>query len=455
MKTKTSYKKSERMILFILFWILCINFTESQTYWWPIPKIGYPQNPSIITQYDQTIYHYLGIGPDFNCLSWPCTTGYTPNAYLHIREPLSPNNNFSLFEIEETTNGNLISFLSHNATTSYGIFQSGTGLNNYFEGSIGTRSNFSFDASEPRVSIANHINGLQFQFTSTITPGLPVTTLRVKDNGIKVDDLMECNKFKLNDNPADRYVLVSDQDGNGTWTNPSTLNDNDWLVGSSQSGGGGPVYEWLYNNPFYPSIGIGTDHPYSKLHVMDGNILISRSTSDNSNSSIFFAKDACPEDCTNDEWGIEYNTQFTQYNSNGLNFFKPAINGHNGYDYLLYLNNDGTVGIGTHITNGYKLAVKGTIICEELKVKLYAHWGDIPDYVLKKDYKLPALSEVADYINKNQHLPGIPSAKEISEKGLSVGEMNLALLKKVEELTKYLIEQQKQIDELKLKVGNQ
>ena len=73
---------------------------------------------------------------------------------------------------------------------------------------------------------------------------------------------------------------------------------------------------------------------------------------------------------------------------------------------------------------------------------------------MRSDYKLLPLKEVENYINRNQHLPDIPSAKEIDENGISVGEMNVALLKKVEELTKYLIEQQKQIDDLKLKLEN-
>ena len=119
--------------------------------------------------------------------------------------------------------------------------------------------------------------------------------------------------------------------------------------------------------------------------------------------------------------------------------------------YNLFLNDDGTVGIGTNVTDGYQLAVKGNVICEELKVKLFANW---PDYVLNNDYKLLSLKEVENYIDKNQHLPGLPSAKEVSENGVNIGQINEALVKKVEELTKYIIEQQKQIDELKKKVAN-
>ncbi len=62
---------------------------------------------------------------------------------------------------------------------------------------------------------------------------------------------------------------------------------------------------------------------------------------------------------------------------------------------------------------------------------------------------LPSLSEVESYITRHRHLPGIPSAKEVENNGVDLGEMNAKLLQKVEELTLYVIDLQKQIDELK------
>lgn len=106
---------------------------------------------------------------------------------------------------------------------------------------------------------------------------------------------------------------------------------------------------------------------------------------------------------------------------------------------------EGNVGIGTNDPKGYKLAVAGKTITEEVVVKLQSTW---PDYVFEQDYKLPSLSELEQYINTNKHLPEVPSAAEVKENGLSVGEMNAILLKKVEELTLYLIEQNKKIDQL-------
>jgi hypothetical protein len=108
--------------------------------------------------------------------------------------------------------------------------------------------------------------------------------------------------------------------------------------------------------------------------------------------------------------------------------------------------NAGNVGIGTTDTKGYKLAVNGGVIATAVTVKLYSEWAD---YVFDKDYKLPALSQVRAYIDKNHHLPDMPSAKEVKDNGLNLGEINAILTKKVEELTLYLIEENKKNAEQK------
>jgi hypothetical protein len=108
----------------------------------------------------------------------------------------------------------------------------------------------------------------------------------------------------------------------------------------------------------------------------------------------------------------------------------------------------GNIGIGATDTRGYKLAVNGTVIATSVTVKLYNAW---PDYVFKKDYKLPTLNEVKDYIDKNHHLPDMPSEKEVADNGFNLGEMNKILVKKVEELTLYMIEKDKENKEQRLK----
>lgn len=83
---------------------------------------------------------------------------------------------------------------------------------------------------------------------------------------------------------------------------------------------------------------------------------------------------------------------------------------------------------------------------EEIAVK---STNPFPDYVFTNDYKLMSLPELKDYIKENNHLPEVPSAKDVEENGLKLGEMNVILLKKIEELTLYTIGQQKEIDALK------
>lgn len=106
----------------------------------------------------------------------------------------------------------------------------------------------------------------------------------------------------------------------------------------------------------------------------------------------------------------------------------------------------GNVAIGTNaIPSGYKLAVNGNIIAEELKVQLQSQW---PDYVFVGGYHLPSLEQVEQHIEENGHLVNIPSAKEVESNGIEVGEMNRLLLEKIEELTLYTIDQEKQLQQL-------
>jgi len=102
----------------------------------------------------------------------------------------------------------------------------------------------------------------------------------------------------------------------------------------------------------------------------------------------------------------------------------------------------GSVAIGTTNDHGYKLAVNGNVLAQKLRVTQ----TDWPDYVFHPSYKLPALKELEDYIKQHQHLPEVPSAKEVEQNGLDVGDNQALLLKKIEELTLYIIEQDKKIE---------
>lgn len=118
-----------------------------------------------------------------------------------------------------------------------------------------------------------------------------------------------------------------------------------------------------------------------------------------------------------------------------------------GWGDIMTFRGDGRVGIRT--TNpavGYALSVDGKIICEELRVQLSGAW---PDYVFQDQYQLPSLQMVENFIRTQKHLPGIPTAAQIEKEGLDMGDMQKRMMEKIEELTLYVIQQQKEIDLLK------
>ena len=97
----------------------------------------------------------------------------------------------------------------------------------------------------------------------------------------------------------------------------------------------------------------------------------------------------------------------------------------------------------------FKFQVNGKALVEGLKVT-----ADVPqsDYVFEEDYKLRTLKEVENFVTENKHLPEVPSAAEFKENGYLIGEMDDVLLRKVEELTLYMIQANKQIEALKKEV---
>jgi hypothetical protein len=128
-------------------------------------------------------------------------------------------------------------------------------------------------------------------------------------------------------------------------------------------------------------------------------------------------------------------------------------NGAAGYEALMLIKQDGKVTIGKDIVgktpDGYNLYVSKGILTEKLKV---ANSGDAPnwyDFVFESDYDLMPLDKVEAYVKTNKHLPEIPSASEVAKDGIDVMEMDGKLLQKIEELTLYVIQQQKEIDLLK------
>lgn len=196
-------------------------------------------------------------------------------------------------------------------------------------------------------------------------------------------------------------------------------------------------------------VGVGTSAPLQDLHVVGGNIMISKTSTKtradgSNNGSILFGADVNDKDKNSrrGSWGIEYVS--TDSEGYGLNFWKVG-----GFNYALFLQNNGNIGIGTK-SPAYKLDVIGTIRAREILVDLNGVGG--ADFVFDTNYRLRPLSEVQSFIAENKHLPEIQSAKDMQQNGVSVNELQFQLLQKIEELTLYIIEQDQQIKDLQQKV---
>lgn len=140
------------------------------------------------------------------------------------------------------------------------------------------------------------------------------------------------------------------------------------------------------------------------------------------------------------------------YNSAGVQMIELDAENGNGGAALLDLNGKvitDHLAVGTRdVPNGYRLAVDGNIISERVRVRLSGNW---PDYVFAKDYPLLNLKELEQYIQSEGHLPNVPSASEVGEEGVDLGDMQRILLEKVEELTLHIIQLNKEVEELQLK----
>jgi hypothetical protein len=157
---------------------------------------------------------------------------------------------------------------------------------------------------------------------------------------------------------------------------------------------------------------------------------------------------------TNKPWTVP-NSNFTKDGKIALQLYynKLVINPSGNFDGTIF-NKKVTISNGLNLwdakfaTNA-ALSVQGKIYCEGVKVQLSTIWGD---YVFDKDYKLNSLKTIEDYIAENHHLPNVPSAAEIKENGLEMEEMQRLHMVKIEELTLYLIEQNKRIETLEQQI---
>jgi len=194
------------------------------------------------------------------------------------------------------------------------------------------------------------IDQLPFCFRKSPT-GNVLNPFSLYEWGAKVNGKIECDSFLLHNNAGFLKVLVSDENGNGSWAEASLFNDQDWLISTLGKTGTEPpaaMHSLYFNDRKYINVGIGTDRPLQKLHIADGNIMISRAPIDapgSLNGSLLFGG-LVSQDFPFGEWGLEY-LDGEQYFDGGLNFRKVTSAYTQGANNCLYLKNNGNVGIGT------------------------------------------------------------------------------------------------------------
>lgn len=182
------------------------------------------------------------------------------------------------------------------------------------------------------------------------------------------------------------------------------------------------------------NVGIGTTAPVNKLQVSGGHVA---ATNDDALSGF------------TQVWSdnaIIWKVGNLQNNGiGGLRFGSATDLWAANWSEKVRITDAGDVGIGTFDTKGYKLAVNGNAIFVKVKVQPYQNWSD---YVFYPGYRLRPLGEVEQFIQQHHHLPEVPSAAEVEKNGLDLGDSQATLLKKIEELTLYVIQQNKRIEEL-------
>jgi hypothetical protein len=224
--------------------------------------------------------------------------------------------------------------------------------------------------------------------------------------------------------------------GNGAGSNLTSGNNNIFIgsavqpnisnTGSNQLN----IGNWIYGDN--GNIGIGVTAPSAHLHN-NGSVRFQGLTQNNSLTNVV-ASDANGNLYLKDASSMG-STNWTTVSTNIYN---------NNTSGVVLIGRTTVPTVATEDQSGLRLAVEGIVYSKKVKVT-QTGWAD---YVFHPGYKLPTLKEVEQFIEKNKHLPGVPTAAEVEQKGLDLGENQATLLKKVEELTLYMIELNKKVEKL-------
>ena len=240
-------------------------------------------------------------------------------------------------------------------------------------------------------------------------------------------------------------VAIYNNAGNAIRSSLSVTSDDDGRINLYNNATSLKVLINSYGDSYFMggNIGIGTSSPSEKFVVANSNSgVISRfiSTSHGGLSGLRLqGETADGSDVRFMDIAYDAETDSYGFGAGSYSSVLPISSGFSQADIVV--NGSGKVGIGTtDFTGNHKLRVEGSIGAREIKVEA-SGWSD---FVFKKGYALRTLTEVEKHITEKGHLPEIPNEAEVTKNGINLGEMNTKLLQKIEELTLYLIEQNKQ-----------
>ncbi len=276
--------------------------------------------------------------------------------------------------------------------------------------------------------------------------------------------------FRLHVTGGDLFVNSSTgsirygYEGSNQWR-LSTIGGGSTLQWSTTTDGSNFTFRHMFDNSGDVGFGIGNVTPIARLDIKsDGN---------SSTTNAFMLRNSSGDTLMrvrdNGFMGIGYNGNSygrpLNIQGNGMNFYNSTAD----YGGSIFPNSSGSMVLwapGANVTlqpiggsvtigsytaaAGYKLAVDGKVIFEEARVQLSTSW---PDYVFANDYKLMSLTDLEQSVAKNKHLPNMPPASEVEKNGFDLGDMNKRLLEKVEELTLYIIQLDKEKNVLETRMN--
>lgn len=262
-------------------------------------------------------------------------------------------------------------------------------------------------------------------------------------------------------------VKLIGNNGTQNWSAGMTQGNSNYSIAGSTDGSTNRFFNITYNG----NIGIGTANPQSKFDVTLDNMTESNlMNANNVNDVVIMRAPFGSNSSTVSNKAAKWGMRFVGRTDGVLNSQKSAAIYASSEDNLGYnrivglsfctsdfdqnllermiISGTGNVAIGNKNPLNYKLAVEGTIGARKVKVTQES-WAD---YVFSHNYQLRPLQDLETYIKHNQHLPDVPSAKDVAKDGIDLGDNQVLLLKKLEELTLYLIDQHKEINALKAEI---